>query len=84
LGKARDQIVGDRIGQCYCDNGNSPRRLFGGACCRRPRALTPVIAAAIVARASALWAVLLILVALGVLTVIAVLSIRETARPMRS
>jgi MHS family shikimate/dehydroshikimate transporter-like MFS transporter len=47
--------------------------------------LTPVIAAAIVARTGATWAVSLILVALGIVTVIAVLSTRETAaRPMRS
>jgi MFS transporter, MHS family, shikimate and dehydroshikimate transport protein len=47
--------------------------------------LTPVIAAAIVARTGATWPVSLILVALGILTVIAVLSTRETAaRPMRS
>jgi MFS transporter, MHS family, shikimate and dehydroshikimate transport protein len=46
--------------------------------------LTPVIAAAIVAQTGATWAISLILVALGVLTVIAVLSTRETAaRPMR-
>jgi MFS transporter, MHS family, shikimate and dehydroshikimate transport protein len=47
--------------------------------------LTPVIAAGIVARTGATWAVSLILVALGIVTVIAVLSTRETAaRPMRS
>jgi MFS transporter, MHS family, shikimate and dehydroshikimate transport protein len=47
--------------------------------------LTPVIAVAIVARTGATWAVSLILVALGILTVVAVLSTRETAaRPMRS
>ena len=47
--------------------------------------LTPVIAAAIVARTGATWPVSLILVALGILTVIAVISTRETAaRPMRS
>ena len=47
--------------------------------------LTPVIAAAIVARTGATLPVSLILVALGILTVIAVLSTRETAaRPMRS
>ena len=47
--------------------------------------LTPVIAAAIVARTGATWAVSLMLVALGILTVIAVLSTRETAaHPMRS
>jgi MFS transporter, MHS family, shikimate and dehydroshikimate transport protein len=47
--------------------------------------LTPVIAAAIVAQTGATWPVSLILVALGTLTVIAVLSTRETAaRPMRS
>jgi len=47
--------------------------------------LTPVIAAAIVARTGATWVVSLILVALGILTAIAVLSTHETAaRPMRS
>jgi hypothetical protein len=47
--------------------------------------LTPMIAAAIVARTGATWAVSLILVALGIVKVIAVLSTRETAaRPMRS
>jgi MHS family shikimate/dehydroshikimate transporter-like MFS transporter len=47
--------------------------------------LTPVIAAAFVARTGATWAVSLILVALGIVTVVAVLSTRETAaRPMRS
>jgi MFS transporter, MHS family, shikimate and dehydroshikimate transport protein len=47
--------------------------------------LTPVIAAGIVARTGATWPVSLILVALGIVTVIAVLSTRETAaRPMRS
>ncbi len=47
--------------------------------------LTPVVAAAIVARTGATWAVSLILVALGVLTIVAVLSTRETAaRPMRA
>ena len=46
--------------------------------------LTPVIAAAIVARTGATWAVSLMLVALGILTVIAVLSTRETAAAMRS
>jgi MFS transporter, MHS family, shikimate and dehydroshikimate transport protein len=47
--------------------------------------LTPVIAATIVARTGSTWAVSLILVALGILTLIAVLSTRETAaRPMRS
>jgi hypothetical protein len=41
--------------------------------------------AAIVERTGATWPVSLILVALGILTVIAVLSTRETAaRPMRS
>jgi MHS family shikimate/dehydroshikimate transporter-like MFS transporter len=47
--------------------------------------LTPVIAASIVARTGATWPVSLILVALGILTMVAVLSTRETAkRPMRS
>ncbi len=47
--------------------------------------LTPVIAASIVARTGTTWPVSLILVALGIVTVIAVLSTRETAaRPMRS
>ena len=47
--------------------------------------LTPVIAAGIVARTGATWPVSLILVALGIVTLIAVLSTRETAaRPMRS
>jgi MFS transporter, MHS family, shikimate and dehydroshikimate transport protein len=47
--------------------------------------LTPVIAAGIVLRTGATWPVSLILVALGVVTVFAVLSTRETAaRPMRS
>ena len=47
--------------------------------------LTPVIAAGIVARTGATWAVSLILVALGIVTVTVVLSTRETAaRPMRS
>jgi MHS family shikimate/dehydroshikimate transporter-like MFS transporter len=47
--------------------------------------LTPVIAASIVARTGSTWAVSLILMALGIVTVIAVLSTRETAaRPMRS
>jgi len=47
--------------------------------------LTPVIAAGIVARTGATWPVSLILVALGIVTVITVLSTRETAaRPMRS
>jgi len=47
--------------------------------------LTPVIAATVVARTGATWPVSLILVALGLITVIAVLSTRETAaRPMRS
>jgi MHS family shikimate/dehydroshikimate transporter-like MFS transporter len=47
--------------------------------------LTPVIAAAVVARTGATWPVSLMLVALGILTIIAVLSTRETAaRPMRS
>jgi MHS family shikimate/dehydroshikimate transporter-like MFS transporter len=47
--------------------------------------LTPVIAAAIVARYGVTWPVSLILVALGILTAIAVISTRETAaRPMRS
>jgi MHS family shikimate/dehydroshikimate transporter-like MFS transporter len=47
--------------------------------------LTPVIAAGIVARTGATWPVSLILGALGIVTVIAVLSTRETAaRPMRS
>jgi MHS family shikimate/dehydroshikimate transporter-like MFS transporter len=47
--------------------------------------LTPLVAAAIVTRTGATWPVSLILVALGILTVIAVLSTRETAaRPMRS
>jgi MFS transporter, MHS family, shikimate and dehydroshikimate transport protein len=47
--------------------------------------LTPVIAAVIVTRTGATWPVSLILVALGILTVFAVLSTRETsARPMRS
>ena len=47
--------------------------------------LTPVIAAGVVARTGTTWPVSLILVALGIVTVIAVLSTRETAaRPMRS
>jgi MFS transporter, MHS family, shikimate and dehydroshikimate transport protein len=47
--------------------------------------LTPVIAAGIVLRTGATWPVSLILVALGVVTVFAVLSTGETAaRPMRS
>lgn len=47
--------------------------------------LTPVIAAAVVARTGATWPVSLILVGLGILTAIAVISSRETAaRPMRS
>lgn len=47
--------------------------------------LTPVIAAAIVARTGATWSVSLILMTLGILTIIAVLSTRETAaRPIRS
>jgi MHS family shikimate/dehydroshikimate transporter-like MFS transporter len=47
--------------------------------------LTPVVAAAIVARTGATWAVSLIIMTLGIVTVMAVLSTRETAgRPMRS
>jgi MFS transporter, MHS family, shikimate and dehydroshikimate transport protein len=47
--------------------------------------LTPVIAAGVVARTGTTWPVSLLLVALGIVTVIAVLSTRETAaRPMRS
>jgi MFS family permease len=45
--------------------------------------LTPVVTIAIVALTGATWAVSLILVALGIVTVVAVLSTRETAkRPM--